>query len=102
MATTKTDNAIRLLQFYMAKAWEAAGLKWQGDNDAETAAVVELIVSAAREELPPLDRKCPRCALAEVSPSCPHCKGSGYLITDAGREVIAFLQRHPAAHTRVG
>lgn len=32
---------------------------------------------------------------------CPKCQGSGYTLTEAGRALLAFLQRHPPALTRV-
>lgn len=101
--TTSQERAANLLQFYMAKAWETAGLPWQGDNDAEVTAMVEHITEAARERLPALDRKCWQCDASAESGggTCGICDGNGWLVTDEGRELIAFLQRHPAALTRV-
>jgi DnaJ-class molecular chaperone len=32
--------------------------------------------------------------------TCPECCGEGYPLTDAGRELLRFLQRHPPALTR--
>jgi hypothetical protein len=43
---SQNDKAADLLVFYMAKAWESAGLTWQGDNDSEVRAIVDLIVDA--------------------------------------------------------
>lgn len=41
-----TDRAAELLTFYLAKAWEAAGLDWGSDNYAETRAIVEHVIAA--------------------------------------------------------
>lgn len=37
----------------------------------------------------------------EPEMDCPKCQGSGHELTDAGRTLLAFLQRHPPALTRV-
>lgn len=42
------NEAVRLLIFYMRRAWEAADLAWERDNDAEMEALVDFIVEAAR------------------------------------------------------
>lgn len=51
--------------------------------------------------LPPLDRECRPCK-ADPGPLCVYCHGTGWIITDAGRQVIAFLQRHPVSRGRDG
>lgn len=43
------EKAADLLIFYMRHAWEAAGKKWDGDNEAETRAIIDLIVDACSE-----------------------------------------------------
>lgn len=61
-------------------------------------------------ELPPLDRECIPChgtgrdtrMSAEGNRfRCDACNGSGTIITEAGYQVLAFLQRHPANLTQV-
>lgn len=47
--SSKQEKAADLLVFYMANAWKAAGLQWQGDNESETRAIVDLIVDAVSE-----------------------------------------------------
>ncbi len=44
-------RATHLLQFYMQQAYEAAGLQWGSDNDAEIEDLVECIVNAAQERI---------------------------------------------------
>lgn len=106
------SDAATMLQYYMRLAFNGAGLKWFSDNDAEIETIVGLIIKAAQAGLPELDRECWQCRGAGVigppglTPSAPRdtcgcCKGNGHVITAAGRQVIAFLQRHPAALTRL-
>jgi Tryptophan RNA-binding attenuator protein inhibitory protein len=42
--------------------------------------------------------------MSELQPAaedeCPKCGGTGYELTEAGRELLRFLQRHPPAITR--
>lgn len=42
------QQATRLLTHYMAMLFEQAGLKWNSDNNAEMATIVDLIVEAAK------------------------------------------------------
>lgn len=37
----------------------------------------------------------------EPEMDCPKCQGSGQELTEAGRALLAFLQRHPPALTRI-
>ena len=41
-------QAVHLMQFYMQQVYEAAGLRWDSDNDAEVQSMVECIVNAAK------------------------------------------------------
>ena len=41
-----SEQAIRLLTRYLKPSWEAAGLCWDGDNDAEIAELVGLLTEA--------------------------------------------------------
>jgi hypothetical protein len=43
------DRAAQLLRFYIRHAWEAAGKRWDGDNDAEIEVLVDALIGAARE-----------------------------------------------------
>jgi hypothetical protein len=45
------DRAGDLLIFYIAKMWEAAGLKWDSDNDNEIRNLVDHLISAAKTEV---------------------------------------------------
>jgi hypothetical protein len=47
---SKIDEATRILAHYMRLAIEAAGLRWDSDNDAEMRQMVEAIVAAAKLE----------------------------------------------------
>lgn len=38
-----TEEIAKYLSYYMSKAWEAAGLKWERDNDAEMQTLAEYI-----------------------------------------------------------
>jgi hypothetical protein len=49
---SKIDEATRILAHYMRLAIEAAGLRWDSDNDAEMRQMVEAIVEAARLSSP--------------------------------------------------
>ncbi len=40
-------RAVRLLTHYVRMPWEAAGLKWDGDNDGEMEALVDELIEAA-------------------------------------------------------
>jgi hypothetical protein len=44
-------KAAELLSFYMQQVYAAAGLKWDGDNEAELGTVVDLIIEAASEDV---------------------------------------------------
>lgn len=46
----KRYGAHKLLTHYLRTVWEAAGLKWDGDNYAEAEEIVDLIIDAAAEE----------------------------------------------------
>lgn len=56
--------------------------------------------------LPELDRECGKCQGNGIEDErgcempCPKCQGSGQELTDAGRDLLRFLQRHPPALTR--
>ena len=41
------DKAVELLEWYVRPGWEASGRKWNSDNRAEIAAIVEMLVAAA-------------------------------------------------------
>ena len=43
-------RAIRLLRHYLRTVWSAAGLRWDGDNDAEVGLLVDAIIEAATQE----------------------------------------------------
>lgn len=43
------DKVAELLAFYMRRAWEAAGLGWDSDNEAEIYELAETIADLARE-----------------------------------------------------
>ncbi len=45
------SNAKRVLNYYMRKAWEAGGLRWDSDNEVEVNAIVQDIVDGIKEEL---------------------------------------------------
>lgn len=40
----RRERAERLLRHYLKLAWEKAGLRWDGDNDAEVRELVELLM----------------------------------------------------------
>ena len=44
---TARERAEDLLVFYVRKAWEAAGLKWDSDNDSEVRSIVDAALDAA-------------------------------------------------------
>jgi hypothetical protein len=44
---TPRERAEDLLVWYVCKAWEAAGLKWDGDNDSEVRSIVDAALDAA-------------------------------------------------------
>ena len=44
----KAENAKKILCYYMRKAWEASGLKWDSDNDAEAAGIIDDIVDGIK------------------------------------------------------
>jgi hypothetical protein len=39
-------EAVRLFQYYFKTAFQAAGLKWDSDNDTEVRLAVDLIINA--------------------------------------------------------
>jgi hypothetical protein len=41
------ERAEQLLVWYFQHAWEAAGLKWDGDNESEVRSIVDAILDAA-------------------------------------------------------
>ena len=43
-------QAVHLMQFYMQQVYEATGLRWDSDNDAEVQSMVECIVNAAKQD----------------------------------------------------
>ena len=47
---SRKDRAITNLIWYIEHAWEAAGLHWDSDNDAEVADIVDAILDAVKEE----------------------------------------------------
>ncbi len=51
MRVSNISNAKRALNYYMRKAWEAGGLSWDSDNEAEVNAIVENIVDGIKEEM---------------------------------------------------
>jgi hypothetical protein len=67
--------------------------------------ILSQLVARQREPvaLPKLDEEC-SCVYAnndmDPAPDCERCQGSGYRLTEAGRALLAFLQRHPPALTR--
>jgi hypothetical protein len=44
---TPRERAEDLLVWYVRKAWEAAGLKWDSDNDSEVRVIVDSVLDAA-------------------------------------------------------
>lgn len=51
-----TDNrftAYKLLRGYMAQVYHAAGLRWDGDNDAEMKDLIDSIIDAAKDAMQP-------------------------------------------------
>ena len=44
-------RAAYLMRFYLQQVYEAAGLRWDGDNDAEIQDMIECIVNAAKQEM---------------------------------------------------
>ncbi len=51
MKMNNISRAKIALNFYIKKAWEAAGLNWDGDNDGEVNAIVEDIVAGIKAEM---------------------------------------------------
>lgn len=47
MATEKATYARRMLKYYLSTAFEAGGLKWDSDHDAEVDALVDDLLDAA-------------------------------------------------------
>lgn len=45
------SDAKRILNYYIRKAWEAAGLRWDSDNEAEINAIVDEIVVGIKQEM---------------------------------------------------
>jgi len=45
------SDAKRLLNYYIRRAWEAGGLRWDSDNEAEVNAIVDEIVSGIKKEI---------------------------------------------------
>ena len=45
------ERAEDLLVFYIRHVWEAAGLRWQGDNEAEVRSVVDAVLAAAGQQV---------------------------------------------------
>lgn len=46
---SRRDDAKQSLRYYLRKAWEAAGLEWGSDNDAEVDNIVDDIAQSAIE-----------------------------------------------------
>lgn len=40
------DEAVKTLQYYFRRAFEAGGLKWDFDNDAEIEYIVDMLMQA--------------------------------------------------------
>lgn len=55
LARQRQRNAARkaaeMLGFCMQQVYSAAGLRWDGDNEAEIGSVIDLIVEAASEDV---------------------------------------------------
>ncbi|MCM1287948.1 MAG: hypothetical protein NC240_06515 [Clostridium sp.] len=45
------SDAKRILNHYFRKAWEAGGLYWDSDNEAEVNAIVDEMVTGIKKEL---------------------------------------------------
>jgi hypothetical protein len=46
MSRTQAEN---LLVHYLRTVWEKAGLRWEGDNDAEVRSIVDALAEVATE-----------------------------------------------------
>lgn len=47
------NSAVSTLSHYLRTAFEAAGLRWDSDNQAEVEGIVDSIIDAAKEENQP-------------------------------------------------
>lgn len=41
-----------------------------------------------------LDEKCDHCSMLHFEDECKYCEGTGYIITDAGEQILSFIERH--------
>ena len=48
---TGYDEAKHLLNHYMRKAWEKAGLKWDNDNSVEVDCIIDFIRDGVEEQI---------------------------------------------------
>lgn len=46
----KIGTATHLLSHYLRTAWEAAGLRWDSDNDSEVQQIIEAIKAMAKDD----------------------------------------------------
>ena len=47
--STKRDNAIRYLTWYLRLLFDKAGLQWDDSNDGDIECLIDLIIDAAAE-----------------------------------------------------
>jgi len=47
--STKRDEAIRYLVWYLKLLFEKAGLQWDASNDGDVECLIDLIIDAAKE-----------------------------------------------------
>ena len=48
--STKRDNAIRYLTWYLKLLFQKAGMEWDESNDADIECLIDLIIDAAKED----------------------------------------------------
>lgn len=51
------DEAKHLLNYYMKKAWENAGLKWDNDNSVEVDGIIDAIRDGVEEQISNANRR---------------------------------------------